>query len=648
MKPPKRSPFLHSRQADLLEVYRNLFPDPQRQFNAVDRHHALSTVQLWINRSACPFAVETTALLVQSAILDETMQQIAASTVGNHSASTSSPRYALEQMGGGAELGVRLNYSLALTRFVNSVVDSYQTGGFAQSIAAIAARIGLPLWFVEVRHAATHEELPSIAVCRQAAGSALAWLHRHFWFPQLFPGPGALSVGPAPNTRSQNDAEAMDVDHVDRPESSAAAQAIGGASTSNIAAQVEAKQQQESRKKERRKALQDLRLTLKSYRQLAKQVARDRSLVNKSKDDFRRLYKQVAGFVLRIRTLEPDYAAQLIDSASSRKKGKNEEMDVKGAAVMDPDEVDECTKSAMSDLVNQLIQPGGLIPLGKSKRVSASATDQDIALPSQLASLWTPLLGYLRDTFGPIFGQLLAEELVDAVVRDTAADTSADSTDENDDDSDPNSQLWKVAAFASPGYRTTADAWIRYLVTTAPPSAGMGNASTRAPTTLITDTEVAEMCLPFRSTGSVSMLEFLCERNLELRERMGPLVAVLKVSSFVAAQGGLDEFEGAQRQEVGEEEEDKSGFESQLEAMQKRLREMEAVALATQNGDEQGQDNGEEEGVEEVAATVADVDIAEETVGADANMPTGWYMASADWKPTPFGCLDGKIPNLVV
>ena len=75
---------------------------------------------------------------------------------------------------------------------------------------------------------------------------------------------------------------------------------------------------------------------------------------------------------------------------------------------------------------------------------------------------------------------------------------------------------------------------------------------------------------------------------------------------------------------------------------------MEAVALATQNGDEQGQDNGEEEGVEEVAATVADVDIAEETVGADANMPTGWYMASADWKPTPFGCLDGKIPNLVV
>ncbi len=177
------------------------------------------------------------------------MQQLAMNT-----ASTSSLRYALEQMGGGAELGVRLNYSLALTRFVNSVVDSHQTGGFAQSVAAIAARIGLPLWFVEIRHAVTHEELPSISVCRQAVRSALAWLHRHFWIPQLFEGPNAMNLG-----ASNRDASAMDLD---RPQGASAS-----ASTSVIAGSASKKditEEEETRRKDRSKALHDLRKTLKA------------------------------------------------------------------------------------------------------------------------------------------------------------------------------------------------------------------------------------------------------------------------------------------------------------------------------------------------------------------------------------------------
>ena len=55
--------------------------------------------------------------------------------------------------------------------FVNALVDAHQTGMYAQSIAHIAARIGLPLWFVELRHAATHEELPSLSVLREAAAA---------------------------------------------------------------------------------------------------------------------------------------------------------------------------------------------------------------------------------------------------------------------------------------------------------------------------------------------------------------------------------------------------------------------------------------------------------------------------------------------
>lgn len=294
------------------------------------------------------------------------MQRIAAST-HHGAASTSSLRYALEQMGGGAELGVRLNYSLALTRFVNSVVDSHQTGGFANSIAAIAARIGLPLWFVEIRHAVTHEELPSISVCRQAAGAALAWLDRHFWVPQLFAGPNALQFALAQNQQQSHDGSgsAMDVDAptAAAAEASASILATAGSTSTNATSAIDA--EQESRKKDRRKALQDFRLTLKSYRQLSKQVTRDRSLINTSKDQFRRLYKQFAVFVSRIRTLEPDFATQLIDNAGAYKKGKDEEIDMRNM-VLDPDDVDECTKSALADLVNLLLMPGGLIPLSKS------------------------------------------------------------------------------------------------------------------------------------------------------------------------------------------------------------------------------------------------------------------------------------------
>lgn len=36
-------------------------------------------------------------------------------------------------------------------------------------MSALAAQLGLPLWFVELRHAATHEDLPALSVLREAA-----------------------------------------------------------------------------------------------------------------------------------------------------------------------------------------------------------------------------------------------------------------------------------------------------------------------------------------------------------------------------------------------------------------------------------------------------------------------------------------------
>jgi ribosomal biogenesis protein LAS1 len=64
---------------------------------------------------------------------------------------------------------VREAYNTALIRMVNGVVDPLQVGLFARPIASIAAQLGLPLWLVELRHAGTHEDLPSLDLLQRGA-----------------------------------------------------------------------------------------------------------------------------------------------------------------------------------------------------------------------------------------------------------------------------------------------------------------------------------------------------------------------------------------------------------------------------------------------------------------------------------------------
>lgn len=64
---------------------------------------------------------------------------------------------------------LRQSYATAVIRLVNGLVDPLQSGAYARPIASIAAQLGLPPWFVELRHAATHEDLPSLEVLREAS-----------------------------------------------------------------------------------------------------------------------------------------------------------------------------------------------------------------------------------------------------------------------------------------------------------------------------------------------------------------------------------------------------------------------------------------------------------------------------------------------
>lgn len=63
----------------------------------------------------------------------------------------------------------RLTYSMAITRFVNIFVDQAQQGMYAKSVSYIANTLHMPPLCVEIRHEASHNQLPSIENARLAA-----------------------------------------------------------------------------------------------------------------------------------------------------------------------------------------------------------------------------------------------------------------------------------------------------------------------------------------------------------------------------------------------------------------------------------------------------------------------------------------------
>jgi hypothetical protein len=78
----------------------------------------------------------------------------------------------------------RLALAMAVIRMVNSLVDPWQRRHVAQSVQLIANALHLPRMLVDLRHAATHTELPPLALLQTAATVALRWLNEWYWLPQ--------------------------------------------------------------------------------------------------------------------------------------------------------------------------------------------------------------------------------------------------------------------------------------------------------------------------------------------------------------------------------------------------------------------------------------------------------------------------------
>ncbi|CAG8554813.1 6517_t:CDS:10, partial [Gigaspora rosea] len=133
------------------QVYQWLYSeDPKQNELGVKRAKA------WSARGKVPHAVVSTAAFVEVSLRDK----FSSGKISNHE--------------------LRLLYSMVFIRFVNGMVDPTQ-GSYASSVASLALKLNMPLRFVELRHAGTHEHLPSLQVLRNGCQQALQWLNENYW-----------------------------------------------------------------------------------------------------------------------------------------------------------------------------------------------------------------------------------------------------------------------------------------------------------------------------------------------------------------------------------------------------------------------------------------------------------------------------------
>ncbi|RAL14618.1 Metallo-hydrolase/oxidoreductase [Aspergillus homomorphus CBS 101889] len=140
-------------QSQLLVVRNQFYPPPL--YDGPDlRSKACATVSAWKMRGNLPHPVEATALLTDAILHDDAQKN--------------------------SIFSIRATYAAAFCRFVTGLVDS-KLGGQRRTMFQRALDLGLPASFVELRHEATHRELPSLTVLRNASQRSLEWLWDYYW-----------------------------------------------------------------------------------------------------------------------------------------------------------------------------------------------------------------------------------------------------------------------------------------------------------------------------------------------------------------------------------------------------------------------------------------------------------------------------------
>mmetsp|Transcript_84005 Transcript_84005/g.166842 ORF Transcript_84005/g.166842 Transcript_84005/m.166842 type:complete len:627 (-) Transcript_84005:69-1949(-) len=146
--------------AEWSNVYKQLLSQ-----DAELRSQGVRRICTWRSRGRVPVAIDLTGSYVEIMLNDPVLNP-----------ATKVPR---------SDSELRLMYSMAMVRLVNGIVDVAQQGGVAKNIFTLAEKLAWPRWFVELRHAATHQDLPTLPVLRLASQEALFLLFERFWRPQL-------------------------------------------------------------------------------------------------------------------------------------------------------------------------------------------------------------------------------------------------------------------------------------------------------------------------------------------------------------------------------------------------------------------------------------------------------------------------------
>ncbi|KAE8349701.1 glyoxylase [Aspergillus coremiiformis] len=142
------------KELSALQAVRTQFYPPPTYEGPDKRSRACATVAVWKLRGNLPHPVEATALLTDAILHDDARKN--------------------------SIFSIRATYSAAFCRFVTGLVDS-KLHGQRKTMFQRAIDLGLPASFVELRHEATHRELPSLTVLRNAAQRSLEWLWDSYW-----------------------------------------------------------------------------------------------------------------------------------------------------------------------------------------------------------------------------------------------------------------------------------------------------------------------------------------------------------------------------------------------------------------------------------------------------------------------------------
>lgn len=167
------------------EVYHGLY-----SFNhCASQHAAIQRIETWRTRfGRLPQAIETTSALVHYHLARGLEEYPTAPSVASFNESVlesppSSTSLTLQTMQG--EISSRFELAMIIIRFVNGLTDANQVKGHAMSVNRLASQIGIPRLFVDIRHEATHNDLPALSVLRIAGIKALTYLSKRFWEPQV-------------------------------------------------------------------------------------------------------------------------------------------------------------------------------------------------------------------------------------------------------------------------------------------------------------------------------------------------------------------------------------------------------------------------------------------------------------------------------